>query len=240
MGITDREYALAFLVGFAIVLLASWLFYDSPAGMICGIPFLYLFLQNMAADCRERREEINGRKFRDGIQAVSASLSAGASAEHAFADGWRELALLYGDDDAMTRSFAAIVRKNRSGVPLETALREFASESGTDSVKDFVQIFECAKRLGGSLVSIIAGTVRLLSDQQEVRQEIATVISGRRFEQRIMTIMPFFLILYLKLTMPGFLNPMYGNAGGVLIMTGALAMLIFSWLLGRKISDIRV
>ena len=89
-------------------------------------------------------------------------------------------------------------------------------------------------------MSIISGTVRLLSDQQEVKQEIATVLSGRKFEQRIMSVMPFVLILYLRLTMPGFLSPLYKNPAGVLIMTGALAALTAAWLLGRKIADIRV
>ncbi len=140
----------------------------------------------------------------------------------------------------MAKSFAGIVRKNRSGIPLETALRDFAAASRSDPVRDFAEVFECAKRLGGSLVSIISGTVRLLSDQQEVKQEIATVLSGRKFEQRIMSVMPFVLILYLRLTMPGFLSPLYKNPAGVLIMTGALAALTAAWLLGRKIADIRV
>ena len=239
-GITDKEYALALGSGAAVITLAAWLFYDSPLGILPGIPFLYFYMKSMASDFRQRREEQDERKFRDGIQAVSAALAAGASAEHAFADGHKELAVLYGEDDGMTRNFAMIVRKSRSGVPLEQALREFARDSGSDSVRDFAEVFDCAKRLGGSLVSIIGGTVHLLSDQQEVRQEIATVISGRKFEQRIMTVMPFFLILYLKLTMPGFLDPLYGNTGGVLVMSGALAMLAGSWFLGRKISDIHV
>ncbi len=240
MQITGKEYACALAVGGAVAVLTAWLFYDSPAGLIAGIPFLYLYVQQSASDCRQRRKDRDERKFRDGIQAVAASLSAGASPERAFADGWRELTLLYGEEDAMTVNFARIVRRNRSGVPLETALREFAAASRSDPVRDFAEVFECAKRLGGSLVSIISGTVRLLSDEQEVKQEIGTVLSGRKFEQRIMSGMPFALILYLRLTMPGFLAPLYKNPAGILVMSASLAVMAAAWLLGRKISDIRI
>ena len=240
LQITGREYAGALAGGCAAAALAAWLFYDSPAGLIAGIPLLYLYVQQAASDCRRRRKEQDERKFRDGIQAVAVSLSAGASPERAFADGYRELSLLYGADDDMAKSFAGIVRKNRSGIPLETALRDFAAASRSDPVRDFAEVFECAKRLGGSLVAIISGTVRLLSDQQEVKQEIETVLSGRKFEQRIMSGMPFALILYLRLTMPGFLTPLYDSPAGLLVMSGALAVMTAASLLGRKISDIRV
>jgi tight adherence protein B len=220
--------------------LIAWLFYNAIWGVIFSVPFLFAIRKQYIQDCHRRHTMAEEKKFCDGIQAVSSSLSSGASPEHAFADASKELTLLYGPEDEMTRGFSGIVRKMKRGIPLERAVKEFAQTSGSESARNFADVFQSAKRLGGNLIAIIGSTVRLMSDGQEVREEIDTVLSGRWFEQRVMAAMPFALVLYLKVALPGFLNPLYGNVMGVILMSVCLGGILVSLELSRKISSIRV
>ena len=56
----------------------------------------------------------------------------------------------------------------------------------------------------------------------------------------IMSLMPAGIILYLKLTSPGFLEVLYGNPFGILAMSLCLGIYGLSYWLGRRIVDIEV
>ena len=71
----------------------------------------------------------------------------------------------------------------------------------------------------------------MLGDKIDVRKEA---------EQMIMSLMPAGIILYLKLTSPGFLSVLYGNLFGMCAMTLCLGIYVLSYWLGRRIVDIEV
>ena len=50
-----------------------------------------------------------------------------------------------------------------------------------------------------------------------------------------MTIIPIFIIVYITLTSPGFLNIMYETLFGRLIMTGCIAAYVAAYIWGEKI-----
>ena len=89
-------------------------------------------------------------------------------------------------------------------------------------------------------MSIIRNTASVIRDKNEVAEDIRTIISGRRMEQMVMNVVPFGIIVYLRLASPEFMEPLYGNAAGVAVMTGCLAVYALAIALGRKITDIKV
>ena len=71
-------------------------------------------------------------------------------------------------------------------------------------------------------------------------EEIRNLTASRRYEQNIMNFLPFGMIIYIRLTSPGFLDVMYGTAGGRILMSCGLLLLLGARLLSRHILDIRV
>jgi len=57
---------------------------------------------------------------------------------------------------------------------------------------------------------------------------------------RMMSMIPLFILAYVSVTSPGFLDVMYHNAAGILIMTLCLLLYLTAFLWGRKIMRIRV
>ena len=76
--------------------------------------------------------------------------------------------------------------------------------------------------------------------KEETRQEIAVCLASKKMEQSIMSVVPFLLIGYVQLVSPGFLDVMYGNPAGVLIMSACLGTWGFAFWLGRKIVSIEI
>ena len=119
-------------------------------------------------------------------------------------------------------------------------LQDFAERSGLQDIRNFTEVFSIAKRSGGSLKEIIERTGKIIRDKTAVTEEIRSMTASRRYEQNIMNILPFGIILYINLTSNGFLNVMYERFAGRMIMTACLALIALSYWLSQKILDIRV
>jgi tight adherence protein B len=74
----------------------------------------------------------------------------------------------------------------------------------------------------------------------EIDTEIDILLSSRKYEQKIMEGIPFFIIFYLGLSSDGFFDVLYHNPAGVLFMTGCLAAYLAAVLLSDRIMAIEL
>ena len=59
-------------------------------------------------------------------------------------------------------------------------------------------------------------------------------------EQKVMNLMPLMILLYVDLSFGGYLDGLYHNIFGILVMTACLAVYLASYLLSEKIMSIQV
>ena len=123
---------------------------------------------------------------------------------------------------------------------LEELLQSLAIRSGIEDIRNFAEIFAIAKRSGGNLIAIIRNTIQSISQKNDTRKEIEVVLSAKKMEQNMMSLIPCVILLYVQTVSPGFLDGMYHNAAGILIMTISLAVYGTAVLWGRKIVNIEV
>ena len=71
-------------------------------------------------------------------------------------------------------------------------------------------------------------------------QEIETCLSGKVMEQNIMSLIPIFILAYIKLSSPEFLAAMYGNTTGVAVMSCCFVVYVAAYFWGRRIVKIEV
>lgn len=235
-----REILLgAILCGVAAVVFA-WLFYRSPYGLILFVPFALIYRKEYEQQKKKERKNLLLREFKEGIVAVSGALLAGYSVENAWRAAEKELWKLYGEKSMGYLEFSKINGAVRMNQPLETALLEFAARSDCEDIMSFAEVFSFAKRSGGDFAGIIQTTVQKLVGKIELEQEIEAVLAGKKLEGRIMNAMPILILAYLNLSCREFLDVLYGNAAGALIMSGALCMYALSLKLSEKILAIQV
>lgn len=190
--------------------------------------------------CQRDRESRQRSEFREALNCLAVSLRAGYSVENAIRETARDLENILGKEAEMTREFAYIYAQSLVSVPVETLLMRFAARSGSEDIEAFAAVFTTAKKTGGNLVEIISHAAGTISDKIDVEREIETSLAAKRYEQRIMSIMPCGIILYMDLASPGFLDVMYTTLFGLLTMTGCLLVYIGAIYWGAKIVDIRV
>ncbi|PJJ30207.1 type II secretion system F family protein [Lacrimispora celerecrescens] len=228
--LTPVQWCLYGFQGLAIAGLFAYIFYRSATSLLLFVPMVFIFPMIKKGELKESRLQQLNLEFKEGILLLASFLSAGYSVENAFSASVKELGLLFGEEGMVSREFKHIESQIRMNRSVELALSDFAGRSGLDDVKNFAEVFASAKRSGGELVLIISQTADVIRDKVQVRQEILTMTASKQFEQKIMSMIPFFIVLYIDLTSPGFFNIMYSTGIGRILMT--LCMIIYIAALG--------
>ncbi|MBU5482442.1 type II secretion system F family protein [Blautia sp. MSJ-19] len=228
---------------FQCLLLCSildYLFYQNIWMMLLAAPAGIFFMKiKKKSLIRERKKTLN-YQFKDALNALSVAVQAGYSVENAVAACSRDLERLYSGDADIVQEFHYIETQLKVSVPVEELFLSLGDRSGIEDMENFAAVFYTAKRTGGDMNRIIQTSARMLGDKIDVRKEIETTLAAKKAEQVIMSFMPAGIILYLKLTSPGFLGVLYGNPFGICAMTLCLGIYGLSYWLGHKIVDIEV
>lgn len=229
-----------FAVGTTLTAVISWLFYRSWYGMVLVIPVNYLIIFYYKNKKRDERAKKLMIEFRDAIMSVAAALLAGYSIEHAWKEAEREVLDLYGTEAMITKELVQMNAEIKLNRNVEEILHDLAIRSGVEEIESFAEIFGFAKRSGGDFAGIIRTTATRISAKIEVEREVDTVIAGKKLEGKIMGIMPFFILAYLNFASGEFIDPLYGNLPGVLVMSVSLLIFAGAMAINGRISDIRV
>ncbi len=237
---TKKEKLTVLLQGLGILAVVSYFFYRSFWAFVLFSPYLFFHFRKKGKEIRKKQLEELRSQFKDGILAVSAALNAGYSVENAFRESQKDLALLYEEDAPIRKEFQRILHGIAANERLEKLLFDFAKRSGLEEIESFAEIFATAREAGGDFSLIIRTTAEKISDKMEVMREIKTMAAAKAFEQRIMSLIPFFIMFYVDLTSPGFFSPLYGNWLGVIIMSGCLGVYLLSRYFSGRIMQIPI
>lgn len=237
---TAKEAARYLIQSVALCGALDYLFYQNWWYMLAAVPVAAIFLRGKKKQCiRERKKQLN-YQFRDALTALSVAVQAGYSVENALTACTRDLERLYPPEADIVREFHYMESQNKISVPVEELFLGLGRRSGIEDIENFAAVFSTAKRSGGDMDKVIQTSARMLGDKIDVRKEIETTLAAKKGEQKIMSLMPAGIILYLRLSSPGFLEVLYGNPFGICAMTICLGIYILSCWLGRRIVDIEV
>lgn len=189
---------------------------------------------------RQKRRRYLETQFKEAIQVMAGALGAGYSPENAVAVCSRELELLYGPGEMIVKEFRYMEEQMRLNRSVEQVIQEFADRSGLEEAIRFAGIFGIAKRSGGRLAPVICHTVSVMEDQSQVKEEVRTMTASVQFEQKIMNLIPFCMILFIDFTSPGFFQVMYESFFGRLVMTVCLTVYLLALILAYKIMDVKI
>ncbi|MBF0982081.1 MAG: type II secretion system F family protein [Lachnospiraceae bacterium] len=189
---------------------------------------------------QKKRQDLLLFQFKEMLSILSSFLSAGYSIENALTASIPDLSQLIGAKSYMVEELMQIQRSLTMNRPLEESLSDFANRSGLDDIHNFSEIFLVAKRSGGELSSIIQHSSSIIHDKLSIREEILTLSAAKRFEQKIMNCIPFFIILYLNASSPEFFHILYDTIPGRCIMSFALLIYLLAIYLARKIIAIPI
>lgn len=198
---------------------------------LCAVPIFRDYLQ-------EKRKKTILMQFRDLLDALSNSFSAGKNTPDAFADCLNDMRMSYGDNTPLVKELTIIINGLHNNYVIEDLLRDMAARCGIDDMVSFAETFAVCNRLGGNLKRIVAESRDIINDKIEIEMEIQTTIAANKNELNIMCVMPFVIVSMMG--MLGDASITENSVINIIVKIIAIIMFAFAYKLGRDITDIKV
>ena len=236
-----RKAAFKAAQGMILFFIVCYLFYDRIwLGLLYAV-FCFPYMLYQAREERKLRIRQARLEFKEMLLSVYNSLSAGYSLENAVRAARDDLKTVNGDKKSVLEQELSLVCAGLEvNQPIEVLMDKMALRLGVDEAVQFAQVLWIIKRNGGNLIQIIKKSVEHMNQKIQVKEEILTMVSSKRMEQKIMSVMPFFVLLYVRLMNPGYFQVLYDSPGGVILSTVCLIVLVAAGMWAKKIVEIEV
>ena len=219
----------------------AYVFYRSfiLSALLTPLALLYPRLKTRVIVAK-RKKELN-IQFKDMLYSLSSSISAGKTVDGAGREVLKVLPVMYPEPFAFilieVRRILSRLDMNES---LENALTDFSKRAKLEDVDNFVSVFNICKRSGGNISEVIKNTSSIINDRIEVGQEVDTLLAERKFEQKVLNVIPILMILLLSASAPDYISPVFNTAAGRLTMSISIMLLAAAWFISSKISNIKL
>lgn len=229
------------LIAVIFIFAISYLFYRSflVSAMLCPLGLIYLKIKRNQLIAK-RQKELN-LQFKDLLLSLASSLSSGRALENAFQNALEDLFVLYPNNEAyIIKETKIIIHKLSYNITIEEAICDLAKRSDIDDIMNFADVISICKRTGGNLIDAIKNSAAIISDKIEMKQEIDTLLSSRKFEQKVLNIMPIAMVFLLSMTASEYMEPVFITPQGKVAMTVCLILLLVAFYISNKIMCIKM
>lgn len=195
------------------------------AGVVAS-PFLAIAYLNRRIRRRTRKFE---EQFPDALTLIGSSLSAG----HTFL---RSIQLMCEEAEApISEEFARVVSETQLGDPLVDALERMAIRIDVRDVDWVVQAIRIQQTVGGKLADLLHTLADFIRAREEIRREIDVLTAEGKVSAYVLGALPFFLGVFVQVSNPGYLDPMFQGWGPIWLAGAAGSVAVGMTLIFRMI-----
>lgn len=202
----------------------AWLFYDQILYSVIGWAAFPIFFKKMKTYAMRKYQKKFQMEFKDMMISIYSSLSAGAALEECFYRARSDLSGSFGSSARMVLELEILCRKLERNISLGQGLEEMVQRCFDEDLDSFVQVLLIGKRQGGNPAALVQDSVEKIQKRIETGYEIEGIIGAKRNEFLFMCVVPAGVLVYMKLLSPEFMQVLYGNLPGMLIMTVCLGL----------------
>ncbi|HHV29392.1 type II secretion system F family protein [Acetivibrio mesophilus] len=236
-----KETVLYILLAASVLFAIGYIFYHNIILALFLTPFALLYPKRRTKDIIKKRKNELNLQFKDMLYSLSSSLTAGRSVEMSFKEALKDLSILYPDPDTyIIREVEYIIRKLEMNETVEDVLEDLARRAHLEDIQNFTDVFKTCKRTGGNLVNVIRNSTNIINDKIEIKEEINTLLAAKKFEQKILSVMPLIMIIILSVTTDDYMAPVFNTIIGRIVMTFAIIIIAVGYFISKKIIDIEI
>jgi tight adherence protein B len=209
-------------------LLRSWLLASVCALCAAAAPVLWL-----RSKLRRRLGRLH-EQLPDILMILASSLRAG----HSFMQALDMVAQEIGDPAA--GEFARVLTEIRLGRPVPDTLNAMAERVGSEDFEWAVLAVNIQREVGGNLAEILENVADTVRERDQIRRQVKVLSGEGRLSMIVLIVLPFFLGLGLELVNPGYINTLFSDFLGWVMLGAAAVLLVVGVVWMRKLVSIDV
>ncbi len=201
-----------------------------PVGAVVG----YLGMRMLLSFLIRRRRAAFAEQLPDLLQILASSLQSGFSLLQALDAAVREAAQPAGGE--FTRALA----EARLGADLEDCLQTIADRMASEDLRWTVMAIRIQRGIGGNLSEVLNTTVSTIRERGYLRRHVRALSAEGRLSAYVLVVLPVAVGVFLFLTEPRYMRPLYTTHVGELMLAGAVVLVIAGTALMRQMIKIEV
>lgn len=235
------EAKILLLLGSSIIIyFTTWVFYESHLICLLSLPLSIILLKNFELAYKKHIKEEIEDEFSDLNRLIIAELEANIPIEQAL----KNIEQRISKDDIyefkhINKELKRWTNELDMGLRLEDILIEFANRSDDKNFKDYAKMVSLSSKTGSKLYDVIVNTNQVLEESKELKRELSVLIAEKKLEQRLMSLMPLFIVLMLKSTAPEFIAPLYKGVEGRIVMSLVLSLFVISYFWSKRMAKLK-
>jgi tight adherence protein B len=199
------------------------------AGFLSGIlPLMYLRYK------KKRRMDKFTVQLPDALDLIARSMKAG----QAFTMGIGIVAEEF--DDPLGTEFHETLEEVNFGMSVENAMRSLADRVDAPDLKYFAVSVILQRETGGNLAEIIESIAYLIRERFKLRGKIRSLSAEGRLSGLILVALPFAIAVAFRFVRPDYIETLFIEPAGKIMLTISAVMMAIGILLIRKIVNIKI
>jgi len=216
----------------AIVL---WLLYSIAGLLFAPLAFFLPFIVRAVIKRKlGRRRTLFSEQLPDNLQVLSSALRAG----HSFVGA---LSVVVDDSPSPSREeFRRVIADEQLGVPLQDALDEVARRMDNRDLEQVSLVAALQRETGGNTAEVLDRVTDTIRERFELRRLVKTLTAQGRMSRWVVSALPVLLLTVITLINPGYMEPLYTESIGRVLLVFAGLMVVFGSLVIGRIVNIKV
>ena len=221
---------------FVATFLAMWLLAMLGGSLLfgllgLGVPFVARALIRRKVD---RRRADFSEQLPDNLQVLASALRAGHSLVGA-------LSVVVEDAAEPSRSeFRRVIADEQLGVSLEDALDVVARRMANRDIQQVGLVAALQHETGGNMAEVLDRVTETIRERFEIRRIVQTLTAQGRMSRWVVSLLPVILLATISVLNPTYVEPLYQETFGRVLLAVAAVMLVTGSLVIKKIVDIKL
>jgi len=218
------------IIGFVFMQLLA----DKIVFSIIVAIFAYNLPKTLANRKYKKRAQLFGEQLVDAFGFLRNALQAGSSLAQALQ------VMVEQSEPPLSEEFNEVLKKNRLGISLNTALNELDKKMGNKDLHLAVIAMNVTHEYGGNLTEILKRITEVMRERARIQKKIESITAQGRLSGWVITFIPFFLIVVLNFMQPELFGLMFKTALGNIMLGFAVLLVVVGNIMIQKIVEINI
>ena len=170
----------------------------------------------------------------DSLQMLAGSLSAGYSLPQALDNVAKEAG------GSMGQEINRALIESRLGLPIEESLEAVAQRMDSEDFHWTVMAIRINRQVGGNLAEVLTSVGKTVRERERLRRQVKALSAEGKLSAWILGVLPLFVAFWIVWRNPGYLEPLYTNVVGWVMVAVGVVLYIAGIFWMRKLVNMEV
>ncbi|MGQ0434063.1 MAG: type II secretion system F family protein [Microthrixaceae bacterium] len=181
-----------------------------------------------------RRQKQFDSLLPDTLQLLASTLRAGYSLMQGVEAVSQEVS------EPVGRELRRVVTEARLGRPLEESLDGVAERMDSGDFAWAVMAIRIQREVGGNLAELLVTVAETMTERERLRRDVNALTAEGKISAIVLTILPVGLGVFIYSVNPGYMDPLFDETIGRILLGGALGLMLFGFWWMKKTIEIDI